>query len=125
MKNYGGVRLQTMRKYGKLLLSAYVMKKLKSGVAPKGRGTIRRYLKLAAGAYLLNRLKSGILEKEVEPEIEPEEEMTMSEAEGVKTGKGSSMKIGKIILGGLVGATLIYALKKRAAKKRRYNINVE
>ncbi|HEY3361876.1 MAG TPA: hypothetical protein VGK06_08665 [Methanosarcina sp.] len=114
-----------MRKYGKLLLSAYIMKKLKSGVAPKGRGTIRRYLKLAAGAYLLNKLKSVRVEKEVEAKVESEEEMILSEAKGVKTGKGSSMKIGKIILGGLVGATLIYALKKRAAKKRGYNINVE
>jgi hypothetical protein len=110
-----------MKKYGKLLLSAYIMKNIKSGGSPKSRGTLRKYIKLALGAYLLNRLKSGISHKEVEPE----EEMTLSEAEGVETGKGSSMKIGKIILGALAGATLIYAVKRRAAKKRGYNIEVE
>ena len=97
------------------------MKNIKSGGSPKSRGTLRKYIKLALGAYLLNRLKSGISHKEVEPE----EEMTLSEAEGVETGKGSSMKIGKIILGALAGATLIYAVKRRAAKKRGYNIEVE
>lgn len=113
-----------MSKYGKLLLSAYIMKKIKSGGSPRGRGTMRKYIKLAVGAYLLNRLRSGKVEKEVEAEVKPEE-MILSEAGEVETGKGSSMKIGKIILGGLAGATLIYALKKSAAKKRGYNIEVE
>jgi hypothetical protein len=105
-----------MSKYGKLLLSAYLMKKIKSVESSKSRGTMRKYAKLAFGAYLLNKLKSGKTQKKVGAEVEPEEEIT---------GKGSSMKIGKIILGGLVGATLIYALKKRVAKKRGHNINVE
>lgn len=116
--------MRTVNKYGKLLLSAYIMKKLKSGVSPKGRGSIRKYIKLAAGAYLLNRLKSGRVGKGVEAEVEPEE-MILSEAEKAETGGGSSMKIVKIILGGLAGATLIYALKRHAAKKRGYNIEVE
>ena len=95
------------------------MNKLKSGGAPRGRGTVSKYIKLAAGAYLLNRIKSRLMEKEVEPEVEP------GEIEEAETSGGSSMRIGKIILGGLAGATLIYALKRRAAKKRGYNIEVE
>ncbi len=116
--------MRNVNKYGKLLLSAYIMNKLKSGGAPKGRGSMRKYIKLAAGAYLLNRLKSGRVEKEVGAEVEPEE-MILGGVEEAKTGRGPSMRIGKIILGGLAGATLIYALKRHAAKKRRHNIEVE
>ena len=72
---------------------------------------MHRYAKLALGAYLLNKLKSGKSHKEVE--VEPEEEIKSSEA-----GEGSSiMKFGKIILGVLAGATIMYAFKKHAAKK--------
>jgi hypothetical protein len=99
------------------------MKKLKSGGAPKGRGNMSKYIKLAVGAYLLDRFKSGKVEKEIKTEIKPEE-MIMSKAVKVKTGKGSSMGIGKMIFGALAGATLVYALKKRAAKKRS-KIDVE
>lgn len=117
--------MRNVNKYGKLLLSAYIMKKMKSGRTPGTRGLAHKYIKLAIGAYLLNKLKSGRLEKEIEAEVEPEEE-AISEAEGVETGKkGSSMRIGKIILGGLAGATLLYAVKRRAAKKREHRIEVE
>lgn len=117
--------MRNVNKYGKLLLSAYIMKKMKSGGTPGKRGMLRKYAKLALGAYLLHKLKSRRLEKEIEPEVEPEEEAIMSEAEGVETGKGSSMRIGKIILGGLAGATLLYAVKRRAARKRGHRIEVE
>lgn len=101
------------------------MKKMKSGGSPGKRGILRKYAKLAIGAYLLNKLRSGILEKEVEPEVEPEE-MMLSEAEEAETGEGRpSMRMGKIILAGLAGATLLYAVKKRAAKKIGHKIEVE
>ena len=112
-----------MNKYGKLLLSAYIVKKMKSGRSSGIRGKMRKYAKLALGAYLLNKLKSGKTQKEVG--VEPEEEIILSKAGEVEKGKGSSMKIGKIILGVLAGATFIYAVKKRAAKKRGYKIEVE
>ncbi|WP_292372381.1 MULTISPECIES: hypothetical protein [unclassified Methanosarcina] len=108
-----------MRKYGKLLLSAYIMKRMKSGRSPRSRETMRKYAKLALGAYLLNRLRSERLEKEIEPE-----EMMLGEEEAEK-GKEPSMKIEKIILGGIVGATLLYAIKKLAEKKRGHQIEVE
>lgn len=115
-----------MNKYGKLLLSAYIMNKMKSGRAPGTRGIARKYIKLAIGAYLLNRLRAGILEKEVEPEVEPEEMMLSEAEEEVETGAGrNSMRIGKIILGGLAGATLLYAVKRRAARNRGHKIEVE
>jgi hypothetical protein len=99
------------------------MKKLKSGGAPKGRRNMGKYIKLAVGAYLLDRFKAGKVEKEIEAEIKPEE-MIMGKAVEAETGKRSSMGIGKMILGALAGATLVYALKKRAAKKRS-KIDVE
>jgi hypothetical protein len=112
-----------MSKYGKLLLSAYIMKKMKSEGSPRSRGKMHKYAKLALGAYLLNKLKSGKTQKEVK--VEPEEEIILSKAGKVETGGGSSMKIGKIILGALAGATLIYTVKKHAAKRKGHKIEVE
>ena len=114
-----------MNKYGKLLLSAYIMKKMKSGGSPGSRGTLHKYVKLALGAYLLNKFKSGKSQKKVEVEVEPEEEILFTKAEEIEADKGPSMKVGKIVLGALAGATLVYAVKKHAAKKRGYKIEVE
>ena len=107
------------------MLSAYIMKKMKSVRTPGKKGILRKYAKLALGAYLLNKLRSGRLEKEVEAELEPEE-MMLSEAEKAEKGRGRpSMKMGKVILGVLAGATLLYAVKRRAAKKKGHKIEVE
>lgn len=121
-----------MSKYGKLVLSAYIVKKMKSGRSPGSKGILRKYAKLALGAYLLNKLKSEKSEKEMEVEIEPEEfgiepekEIIPSEPVEVKEGGGSLMRIGKITLGVLAGAAIIYALKKQATKKSGYSIDVE
>ena len=108
-----------MKRYGKLLLSAYLMRKIKAGGSQKSKGIMLRYAKLALGAYLLNKLKSEKFHKEVE--VEPEEEIELSEA-----GKGSSiMKFGEVIVGVLAGATILYAFKKHAAKKSGHEIEVE
>jgi len=115
--------LRNVNKYGKLLLSAYIMKRMKSGGSSGKRGILHKYAKLALGAYILNKLKSGKLEKEIKAELEPEE---MISEEKIETGKGRpSMGIGKIIMGALAGATLIYAVKRHTAKKRAHKIAVE
>ncbi|AYK15969.1 MAG: hypothetical protein GX302_10465 [Methanosarcina flavescens] len=114
-----------MRKYGKLALSAYIMKKMKSGRSPGSKGILRKYAKLALGAYLLNKLKSEKPEKEIEIEIEPEEEIMPSGPIEIEKGRKSLMRIGKITLGVLAGAAIIYALKKQAAKKSGYRIEME
>ena len=117
--------MKYVNKYGKLLLSAYIMKKMKSVKSPGKKGILRKYAKLALGAYLLNKLRSERLEKEVEAEFEPGEIM-LSETEEAEKGKGRpSMKMGKIILGVLAGTTLLYAVKRHAAKKRKHRIEVE
>jgi len=109
-----------MKRYGKLLLSAYVMKKVKSGGPQKSGGLIKKYGKLVLGAYLLEKLKSGISEKEAVPEME------LEEVKSNETGGGSSMlKLGKVVMGMLAGATAIYALKKYSAKKNGYKIKVQ
>jgi hypothetical protein len=106
-----------MKKYGKLLLSAYIMEKIKSGKSQKGGGIISKYAKLALGAFLLKKLTSMKFEREVEP---------IEEAELSKAGKGSVIKkLAIIITGVLVGATAIYAFKKYAAKKSGYKIAVK
>lgn len=97
------------------------MKKMKS----RSRGTLRKYAKLALGAYLINQLKSEKPEKEIGYEFEPEEEIILSEPAEVEAAHGPSMKIGKIVLGVLAGATIIYALKRQAAKKSGHGIEVE
>jgi hypothetical protein len=106
-----------MKKYGKLLLSAYIMEKIKSGKSQKGGGIISKYAKLALGAVLLKKLRSMKFEKEVEP---------IENVELNKAGKGSVVKkLAKITLAALIGATAIYAFKKYAAKKSGYKIAVK
>lgn len=117
--------MRNMNKYGKLLLSAYVMKKMKSGRSPGIKGIFRKYAKLALGAYLLKKLKSEKPEKKFETEMEPEEEIKLSEPVEGEAHKGSLTEIGKIVLGVLAGATILYALKKQAAKKSWHQVQVE
>ena len=109
-----------MKRYGKLLLSAYILKKIKPGGSQKSGGLINKYGKLVLGAYLLEKLKSEKSEKEAVPKIELEE-VKLNE-----TGGGSStMKLGKVVMGILVGATAIYALKKYSTKKNGSKIKVQ
>ena len=49
-KYQGGMRLQSIKGLGKLLLSAYIMKQIKSGRAQKGGGIIGKYARLVLGA---------------------------------------------------------------------------
>jgi hypothetical protein len=117
-----------MKKYGKLLLSAYVMKKIKPGKSQKSKGFINKYGQLALGAYVLNKLKSEKAQKEIE--IEPEKEIELT-----GTDKGTSrMSTGKVLKGALAGATIVgvlagatalYSYKKYQAKKCVHKIQVE
>jgi hypothetical protein len=113
--------LLNMKKYGKLLLSAYIMEKIKSGKSQKGGGMISKYSKLFLLGYILKKLSFKTI-KSVESykEAEPEK------VELNKAGKGSGMKkLGKIVLAALVGAIAIYAFKKYATKKSEYKIAVQ
>lgn len=91
------------------------MKKIMSGKSQKG--IVRKYAKLALGALLLKKLNSIKFEKEVKP---------VEEVELIETERGASrMGIGKIIMGALAGATVIYAIKKYTAKKSGHKIEVQ
>lgn len=108
-----------MKRYGELLLSAYIMKKLKPGGSQKSKG-LSKYGKLVLGAYLLEKLKADTSKKEAVPKTEVKE-LKLDE-----TGRGSSkMKLGKIVMGVLIGAVAIYALKKYSAKKNGHKIKVQ
>jgi hypothetical protein len=106
------------------------MKKIGPASSRKSKGLIK-YGKLILGAYALEKLKPDKSQKEMELEklIVPEESVETKvepvEVELSESGKGSSMKIGKFVMGALVGATAIYALKKRSTKKSGYKISVE
>ena len=117
-KNRGGTRLLNMKRYVKLLLSAYLMKKIKTVGYQKGKGLMLKYAKLVLGTFLLNKFKSDKSHKKAE---EKPEEVEASEA-----GEGSSLtKFGTIIIGVLAGVTIMYAVKKYAANNKGYQIEVE
>lgn len=102
-----------MKKYGKLLLSAYIMEKIKSGKSQKGGGMISKYSRLFLLGYILKKLSFKTIKS-----VESYKETEPVKVEFKKAGKGSGMKkLGKIVLGALVGATAIYAFKKYATKK--------
>jgi len=111
--------LLNMKRYGAILLSAYIMKKIKPGGSQKSKG-LSKYGKLVLGAYLLEKLQTDKSEKEAVPKME------LKEVKVNETGGGSStMKLGKVVMGMLVGATAIYALKKYSAKKNGHKIEVQ
>jgi hypothetical protein len=111
------------------------MKSINSRISRGRGGIISKSAKLMLVGYLFKKLKltnvkSEKFEEKVEPveiagpveKLEPEEETALIE----KGERGSSrMRIAKIAVGALAGATLAYAMKKRAAKKREYKIQVE
>jgi len=121
--------LQNIKGLSKLLLSAYLMKRLNSRLARGSGGIVSKYAKLMLVGYLFKKLKFKNItlsksKKEVEAiekEVEPVEKV-----ESNKKARGSLiMKIGKIIMGALAGATIIYAVKKFAAKNCCQKIQVQ
>ncbi len=107
-----------IKRYVKLLISAYLMKKIKTVGYQKGKGLMLKYAKLVLGTVLLNKFKSEKSHKKAE---EKSEEIEASEAD-----EGSSLTaFGTIILGVLAGATILYAFRKYAADKRGHQIEVE
>ena len=108
------------------MLSAYLMKKLNPVGSKKSKG-LMKYGKLILGAYLLGKLKSEKSEKKggLEKLVEPQEFEESVESDVSELGKGSSMRIIKFIMGALVGATAVYALKKYSGKKSGHTIAVE
>jgi hypothetical protein len=59
---FGGIRL--LGRYGKLLLGAYILRKLKSGNShevsgPEKNGMLSKYGKMILGAYLMKKLRTG------------------------------------------------------------------
>jgi hypothetical protein len=90
------------------------MKRVNSRIARGSGGILGKYAKLMLVGYLFKKLKfkNITLSKHIK-EVEP-----VGKAESNKKARGSLiMKIGTIIVGALVGATIIYAMKKFAAKK--------
>ena len=117
-----------MRTYGKVLLSAYLVNKIKAVGSEKNKGLLK-YGELVLGAYILERLKSEKSQREIEPEaLEPEapvESEALIEPELNKSGKGYSMRFGRVVMGALIGITAMYALKKHSAKKSGHKVAVE
>jgi hypothetical protein len=117
-ENRGGSRLLNIKRYVKLLISAYLIKKIKTVGYQKGKGLMFKYAKLVLGTFILNKFKSDKSQKKAE---DKSEEIEASDAD-----EGSSITaFGTMVLGVLAGATILYAFRKYAADKREYQIEVE
>lgn len=124
----GGTRLQNIKGISKLLLSAYLMKKINSRIARSSGGVVSKYAKLMLVGYLFKKLKvKNIALPKFEKEAEPVEKVESKEiVESKETSRGSSiMGVGKVIMGVLAGATIIYAVKKFATKGSWHKIQVQ
>ena len=96
------------------------MKKIKSRITRGSGGRVSKYAKLMLVGFLFKKLKTTNLalpkfKKEAQPvekQLEPVEKSETSQ----KTMGSSINKISKIIMGALAGVTVIYAVKKLAAK---------
>ncbi|MGB9928189.1 MAG: hypothetical protein ACPK85_07250 [Methanosarcina sp.] len=121
-------------KFGKLLLSAYLMDKIKKESSSKqNSGLLKKYAELALGAYILKKLKSA---KSEDNEIVVEtEEIETSEIEGGSKVKGrkhvvtgavagaSGIAIGAV--GALAGIAILYVAKKQMDKRHKSKIAVQ
>ena len=98
------------------------MKRINSRIARSSGGIVSKYAKLMLVGYLFKKLKvKNIALSKSEKEAEPVEE-----GESKEKARGSLiMGIGKIIVGALAGATVIYAVKKFATKCTRHKISVQ
>ena len=114
--------MQHIKGLGKLLLSAYLMKRVNSRIARGSGGIVGKYAKLMLVGYLFKKLRAkNMAVSKSEIEAEPVEEVKSKE----KTRGSSKMGFGKILLGALVGATIIYVAKKHVAKKHLHKIQVQ
>jgi hypothetical protein len=118
----GGTRLLSVKGLSKLLLSAFLMKRINSRIARSSGGIVSKYAKLMLVGYLFKKLKAkNIALPKFEKEAEP-----VKKAESKEKARGSSiMGFGKVIVGVLAGATIIYAVKKFAAKNNWHKIQVQ
>lgn len=114
--------MQNIKGMGKLLLSAYVMRKINSRIARGSGGIISKYAKLMLVGYLFKKLKvRNIAVSKLEEAIEPVEEV-----ESKEKARGSAIAgIGKVIVGALAGAAIIFAVKKFAANCNRHKVQVQ
>ncbi len=92
------------------------MKKIKPGKSQKSGGLINKYGKLVLGAYLLEKLKSEKSEKEVVPKIEMKEVKSKETGGGSTTMKISKVMIGVLVGVTAVYALKKYSAKKSGYK---------
>jgi len=115
-----GSSMVSMAKYGKMLLNAYFMKKIISSKSKKGRGLRSKYVKLFLLGYILKKLSF----KAIKP-IEHSNKIITDDMKLNGPMKRSEMKkFAKIILGSLLGAIAIYALRKHSTRKVGKKIEV-
>lgn len=121
----------TMNKYGKLLLSAYIMERIKNENSRKNSGLLKKYAKLALGAYIVKKLKSAKSENKEEM-LETEELELSEEASKVKGHKhlatgafagASGILIG--VIGALAGVAILYAAKKKMDERHKHQVAVK
>ncbi len=83
----GGTRLQNIKGLGKLLLSAYLMKRVNSRIARGSGGIVSKYAKLMLVGYLFKKLKFKNItlskpEKEVNSETADREKRNLIKKPG-------------------------------------------
>jgi hypothetical protein len=109
-----------MAKYGKMLLSAYTMKKIISCKSKKGRGMRSKYVKLFLLGYILKKLSFKTSKStEYYNKIETEERKLNKPMT-----KFGTNKFTKIILELLIGAIAIHIFKKHFTRQAGNKIEV-
>ena len=119
MSNVKGIIKSNVKGIGKVLLSAFLMKRINARIARGSGGIVSRYAKLMLVGYLFKKLKVKNItlpkfEKGAEP-VEIAESKEIVESNGKSRGS-SILGIGKLVMGALAGATIICAVKKYATK---------
>lgn len=114
--------MQSIKGMGKLLLSAYIMRRINSRIARGSGGILSKYAKLMLVGYLFKKFKvKNIAVSKLEEAIEPVEKV-----ESKEKARGSAIAvIGKVIVVALAGVAIIFAVKKLATKYNWHKMQVQ
>ena len=117
-----GLVKSNMKGIGKVVLSAFLMKRINARIARGSGGKVSKYVKLMLVGYLFKKLNvMNFTLQKFGKEVKPGEESELNE----KLGKSSKKGVTKIIMGLFAGVTIIYAVKKFAAKGCWHKVQVQ
>jgi hypothetical protein len=122
LANLKGFVKSNVKGIGKVLLSAFLMKRIIARITQGSGGMVSKYVKIMLVGYLFKKLNL----KDITLNKLGKEAKKIEESEtGENAREPLITKVGKIIMGVLAGVMIIFVVKKIAAKSRWHEVQVQ